>query len=111
MKNSLNFAFEYNKLDYGIFPTVRGASYYPFKSTFYCITVNYNYHCFAIMKDQCLVMIKDIPIELLVWDVAPFKISTHYQYMVFLNRFRKYNKLESTTAFVSLLFFEKLWDE
>ena len=111
MNNIINFAFEYDKLNYPIFLTGRGISKYPLKSLFYCITVKRNYNCFAILKYQTPTAIKDIPIELLVWDVAPFKISTHYQYMEFLNRFRRFHKLQSTEDLIMIAFFEKLWDE
>ena len=109
MKNTYNFAYEYEKLNYPIFCTIRGVSHYPLKSSFFFITIKRKAHCFAVLKHQQSIMIKDIPIELLVWDVAPYKINTHYQFMEFLNRFRRFHKLTSTEDFVMIAFFEKLW--
>ena len=109
MKNVINFAHKYTKLDYPIFPTIRGESWYQKKSRFWCVTVNHNYFTFAYLLHQFPMRISDIPLDLLVWDVAPTKIHSRYHFMEKLNTFRRFHKLETTDDFVCVLFFEKVW--
>ena len=104
----INFSNHYDKLDYPIFITIRGASWFPIKSRIIQIEVKRVLYCFSSLRAQYCMMIKDIPIDLLCWDVAPIALHSHYQFMEILNKFRKFNKLESTEDFVTILFLEKL---
>ncbi len=104
----INFSHYYDKLHYPIFCTIRGKSWFPIKSRLIQVELGKRLFCFAILRAQYCLQIKNIPLDLLIWDTAPIKIHSHYSFMELLNTFRSFNKLESTEDFVTILFLEKL---
>ena len=108
-QDCINFADKYVKLEYPIFLTIRGKSWFPkikINDT-RTIRVKRKHNCIAKLIYKKIMKIKNIPIEFLRWDTdlrAPngkvwIQVINHEDFVELLNRFYPrsvYQSMEAT---------------
>ena len=105
----INFSYKYDKLSDNIFTTIRGKTWLKKVNTGETIEITCKHkHLFNAIVDEIRYLpIKSMPLHLLKSDIAPFKIKTKKDFIEFLNKFRRFNKIKSKNEFLTIIILKK----